>query len=304
MGEDHYEVLEKLHADVKKTVAERMDRSEYAFIELDSIITKYIENVLQNEWERRAEHSMSEPTVPQQHDHRYTKKGQFESKEPINEDYYTRLQQVIDQVKDTLETFNFNPMLFGTLDEVIVAAANKHSPTEIRMGGAAASSLMKDVKATLSKQGIIKKIGAIKAAQNRAPYYVQSSYSYDDKIPVTDKDMQDLGMFMQTAAGNAFPDGDPNDMLYQFFQARKWDPQDSYKNLVPAAAKKYLHTNSYDDYLADMWDDVYGDWGMDYKSAVRRYNLAADPVEKRKAYSAIGPARQQFKTLGHKNPWR
>jgi hypothetical protein len=304
MGDDHYEVLEKLHDQIKKTVAERMDRSEYAFIELDSIIAKYVENVLQNEWENRAEQSMSEPSVPYQHDHRYIKKGQFESKEQLKEDYYTRLQQVIDQVKDTLETFNFNPMLFGTLDEVIVSAANKHSPTEIRLGGAAASSLMKDVKAALSKQGIIKKIGAIKAAQNRAPYYVQSAYSYDDKVPVTHKDLQDLGMHMQTAAGAAFPDGDPNDMLYQFFRARRWDPQDAYQKLVPAAAKKYLHTNSYDDYLADMWDDVYGDWGMDYKSAVRRYNLATDPVEKKKAYAEIEPARRQFKSLGHQNPWR
>jgi len=110
---------------------------------------------------------------------------------------------------------------------------------------------------------------AKKAAANRAPYYVQSERYYDERVPVTHDDIQELGHYMMGAAGESFPDGDPNNQLMRFFRQKGWDSSNAFEKLVPVAARKVLQTNSYNEYLADMWDDFYGDAKYDAEHPIK-----------------------------------
>lgn len=133
-----------------------------------------------------------------------------------------------------------------------------------------------------------------RATKKRAPYYVMSDGYYDDKQPVSHDEITALGNFMQTAAGEAFPDGDPNDLLTSYFRRKGWDAYDAHQKLVPAAAKKVLGTKSYIEYLANMWDEVYADAEYDAKAAAKDLEPGSPETH---MYDMMGGP-------GADNPWR
>lgn len=138
--------------------------------------------------------------------------------------------------------------------------------------------------------------GAKKAAANRSPYYVRSigHWGNDAKIGVSHDDIQELGHYMMGAVGDTFPDGDPNDALMKFFDHKNWDAQDAFLTLVPAASRKVLDTNSYNEYIADFWDQVYGDAKAD---AEIQYRSDGSAYSDSHMYDTLGGD-------GATNPWR
>lgn len=159
------------------------------------------------------------------------------------------------------------------LDPVVVASQYrrwKEHGDAVRVGSKARQSELDAAEAEMrAVTKANRSIAAKKAAANRAPYYVQSKSWHDEKIPVTHDDIQELGHYMMGAAGEAFPDGDPNDQLMKFFRKKNWEASDAFEKLVPLASKRVLGTRSYNEYLADMWDDFYGDAKYDAEHPIK-----------------------------------
>jgi hypothetical protein len=108
-------------------------------------------------------------------------------------------------------------------------------------------------KATNGKKEFIKDVvlalkGKIKIQKDKAV----------PKTSVKDKILM-LSKLIQTAVGDSFPDGDPIDAISMKASKHGLDTDfvQTQQNLDRAA--RLLGAKSYNDYLADMWDDVKGD---------------------------------------------
>ncbi len=171
---------------------------------------------------------------------------------PLKEDYQDRVDAAVARIEKG------GPLAQSELRFSILDAAQMLKVVELKFGKDSRQfkEFVTDVTKALKAKGLVKR----KEAKSKAPYSVMAAGGYfDEKVPVTHKDIQALGYKMQSAAGDAFPDGDPNDMLSDYFKQKGWDTYDAFQKLVPVAAKEYLGTPDYSTYLANMWDDVYGD---------------------------------------------
>lgn len=78
------------------------------------------------------------------------------------------------------------------------------------------------------------------------------------KIDPSKPTLNQLSFLIQDAVSNSFPDGDPFDTIQDKFQKNNWNLKYlNVENLDKAA--KLLGSKSYNDYMADMWDDVKND---------------------------------------------
>lgn len=130
---------------------------------------------------------------------------------------------------------------------------------EFKLKSKTAAEAKRDLIAYMSQN---KLLGRAKSTAIRAPYYVMQRNSWGDhKVPVSHEDVAELGHNLLTWAGESFPDGDPNDRVSEWMERMDWDVGDGYDRIMPIACKKYLGTKNYSEYLAQLWDDVYGDRG-------------------------------------------
>jgi hypothetical protein len=140
-----------------------------------------------------------------------------------------------------------------------------------------------------------------RASSTRSPYYVESASWDAPKIGVSHQEINDLGMKMMNAAGDAFPDGDPNDAVTEYIARKGWDVSDAYDKLVPVAARKVLGVKSYSEYLANMWDEYNADFGA---SSEEDYNKAMDAWVNSDLDGPEPRRREPMMDIGDTNPWK
>lgn len=155
----------------------------------------------------------------------------------------------------------------------------------------------KDILAAISAGGYIKRAAP---ATPRAPYSVRAlhdTYGDEKRVPVTHDEISELGFKLMSWAGESFPDGDPNDRVMQWMERKGWDVSDAYERIMPVACKKSLGTKDYSEYLAQLWDDVYGDT----KSYADGEGLG---YSDERPEDHMDDADRLLRSMGNENPWR
>lgn len=178
------------------------------------------------------------------------------------ENYDDRVHQFVKDMTGgepmTLQDFNSQIETFGNPSE------RRTGMTRMGDGTSRPSTAWRDFKKDALAYAKSLKLIQRKAPPKRAPYSVQHPKYWDEKVGVSHEEIVALADKMAEFAGNSFPDGDPHDHLYGYFQKKGWDTHDAFDKLVPIAAKKHLGVKTYSDYLAKFWDSIFADRKHDY----------------------------------------
>lgn len=173
----------------------------------------------------------------------------------IQEDYYQRVRDTVKAI--TSADMASEPELMAMKPvELIYHFAKLGNVVEIGMNDRARKEFIKDVASELKAAGFKHRRKVARDPSARTYRVLGRS---GERVKVTQEEIQKLGMKMMEFAGEVFPDGDPHDLLISYFKEQGWDMHDAFARLVPLAAKKVLGTKDYNNYLADLWDDAYGD---------------------------------------------
>jgi hypothetical protein len=159
----------------------------------------------------------------------------------LHEAYEDRLQQIVSAIAKAHDKVKKDE-----LKKLVHTAALNINAVEIK-SEKLFKELLTDVYSALKKQG------KIASAQKAKPAYTVID-KYGDQIPVSEDDIRALAFKIQAAAGDSFPDGDPIDSIMVWARKKGWDSY-GLGDLLDVATKKYLGANSYNDYLADLYDD-------------------------------------------------
>ena len=200
----------------------------------------------------------------------------------ITEGYDDRVAQFVGDI-----TSNGPVELTAFVDQMDIVG----NPLERRLGitSTAWKDFKKDAIAHARRNNLIKR-------KTVYPYWVEKAGSWgNSKIRISNEDIARLARKMVDLAGEVFPDGDPNDQLQRYFAKNNWDIDSAYSRLVPVSCKKHLGVSTYNQYLADMWDDVYQDRLSDYENHKDNKKIAI-VTQVTDALRAVGG-------LDAKNPW-
>ncbi len=199
-------------------------------------------------------------------------------------------EEVLSTIQTDIEMFS-NRNFGGEKSELLKALP------ELQLKSRTAGEAQRDLLSYMSKNKMLGRAKGVRGPSTRAPYYVMSKYSWDEKrLPVTHEDVAELGNNLLSWAGESFPDGDPNDRVSEWMERRDWDVGDGYDRIMPVACKKYLGTKNYGEYLAVLWDDVYKDQAA----------YAAERAKNPKS-SEYGSDNDLYRSMGGdgaRNPWR
>lgn len=163
----------------------------------------------------------------------------------LNESYQSRVDDVVAYV------VRAQPKSKEEIMQWIEVGAANHADVEFRAkdrkGSKAWPHFVKDVLNGLKgKLPRTRSQAAIDAAKGRTAS--------------KEKMLQQIADAIQAAAGEAFPDADPIDILIPKLNRMGIDTYDV-GDWLDKAARKHLGVKSYNDYLANMWDDVKADGG-------------------------------------------
>lgn len=167
------------------------------------------------------------------------------TRQNLNEAYQDRVQQIADEVAKQSE---HSPIKKEDLVSSIESAARWNSITEYKLkdvrGSTAWKDFVKDVVAALKGRVKYSRPGvAASAAKRKAD---------------TDRILQKITHIIEDSISNSFPDGDPLDYIMPRVERLGIDTYDVH-SWLDRAAKKYLHSKSYDDYMGSVYDDIIAD---------------------------------------------
>lgn len=220
-----------------------------------------------------------------------------ESKQ-INESYESRIAQAFDEIMREINRFGepkpvtkkeFIDKLVRLRANAMRVIATQHGELPTDIEELLPEIRIKSEKAWKDAAKDLIKLGNDKKAF--AKVKKEKEWWEDDEPTKPSQDeIVELGYYMMSQAGNSFPDGDPHDSLPAFFRKKGWG--ETGYDYVNQAAKAVLGTNTYSEYLAQLWDDVYGDARADYEHWAN-----SDPKTR-------GHEPEMYRMLGDTNPWK
>jgi len=191
----------------------------------------------------------------------------------INEAYDDRVQAVADAV---IAQSQREPLKKDEISQAIESAAYKINPVELQFKNNPKSNTWKEfVKDVLAKLK-----GQVVMDRSRGP-----SASAAAKRESKEQMLIAIANAIQDAAGQAFPDGDPWDILSPKLRRMGIDTYDISKWLA-AAAKKHLGVKDFNSYMANMYDD----YAADQPEMMLQMGIRSNPYTGKPFAFNLGPA--------------
>ena len=161
-----------------------------------------------------------------------------EIRHSLTEDYQDRVDMIVAKLR------TLAPIMSNDLTSKILQAAQEINAVELQMGERSRKEFIRDIIKAAKSEGLVK----------RATVGPRTN-------PI--KEMAEkLARQMPSMAGDVFPDGDPNDLIGDWFRKNRISEDTGWSKIFPMAERILCHDHkckSWNDFLADMWDDFAAD---------------------------------------------